>query len=896
MKNISVWVSLAVFLSTSSIVEAGRAWDYEYNEMGLVILKDGPRTDVSDVYTYEYDDDGNLTLETNPLGQTTVYSDFFGNDRPGTIQLENGETWLNTYDWNGNIQTTELSSSDGALVYSYQYNAAGQIIHAELPDGSTLDIKYDVAGRTLKLTNETGDEVNITRDLLGNITTWEASDDAGSIVRRYQQAFDAGGRKYQNIDGDNQSTNIVNNSRNQLEETTDALSRQTSYTYNDLDRVTDIVDPASGTTSFEYNDRGQVTSVTDPNGHVTTYIYNGYGDLTNESSPDTGTATYTYDLAGNRKTRTNALSQTTSYTYDALNRLTTITYYDESQVQLEYDLEDHSYSIGRLSRVTDRNGHTTDYNYDVTGQIASKEISYSSTPAISLTTIWNYASNGQLVSIEYPGGDTLEFSYDGAGKVAKLSWQNVGDSASQILATSIEYLPWSELVTGLTYGNGLKLTREYDLDGDLATSSLQGTTTLRERTLTRDAINRIQQIEQQGETGDDTQYFQYDLLSHLTVADQQGLEDSFDYDAVGNRTEHSNDDGDSTQYSYESGTNRLESITGTKAETLVLNALGQTVQQGQGYFDYDPTGHLASVSANSVTTSYEYGVDQLRVSKAQDSVTTYYNYDQQGRLINEVDSTGNVLKNYVWLGIEPLAMIENGQIYYIHSDHLATPQIATDESGAIVWQLQQRAFGEDVADEDPDEDGQQVTLNLRFPGQYYDAESGLSYNWHRYYDPSLGRYIQSDPIGLMGGINTYGYAYQNPLIYTDPLGLDVYLCSQPAFGISWNPLDHQWIKTDSVEAGMGPAKSSCGDAGNQSGDLPGDPVQVCDHRQRDKTNSSCELVSDVDENKVNEQLELGRPLGRWWPWNQCQSFASDVLRNSSTKTCRSTRRGIRCYR
>ena len=132
-----------------------------------------------------------------------------------------------------------------------------------------------------------------------------------------------------------------------------------------------------------------------------------------------------------------------------------------------------------------------------------------------------------------------------------------------------------------------------------------------------------------------------------------------------------------------------------------------------------------------------------------------------------------------------------------------------------------------------------------------------------------------------------------PQTYTDPYGLDVYLCRQPAFGISWNPIDHHWIRTDTIEAGMGPSNSNCGNAGNDSGDMPGDPVEVCDHSERDMTGASCELISNVDENLVNDQLQLGRPLGRWSPWNQCQSFVADVLRNARTG-CRQTRRGRRC--
>ena len=105
------------------------------------------------------------------------------------------------------------------------------------------------------------------------------------------------------------------------------------------------------------------------------------------------------------------------------------------------------------------------------------------------------------------------------------------------------------------------------------------------------------------------------------------------------------------------------------------------------------------------------------------------------------------------------------KIYYIHNDHLGTPQVVTDEAQQVVWQADYKPFGEvDVVVDE-------IGLDARFPGQYADDESGLYYNYYRDYDPSLGRYLQSDPIGLGGGINTYGYVNQNPLIFADPYGL-----------------------------------------------------------------------------------------------------------------------------
>jgi len=112
------------------------------------------------------------------------------------------------------------------------------------------------------------------------------------------------------------------------------------------------------------------------------------------------------------------------------------------------------------------------------------------------------------------------------------------------------------------------------------------------------------------------------------------------------------------------------------------------------------------------------------------------------------------------------------KVVYLEADTLNTPRKATDHTGKVVWAWRSDAFGSTAPLEDPDGDGQKTTLNLRFPGQYFDAESGLYYNVNRYYDPAVGRYTQPDPIGVAGGLNPCSYAGGNPLSYTDPKGLN----------------------------------------------------------------------------------------------------------------------------
>ena len=186
-------------------------------------------------------------------------------------------------------------------------------------------------------------------------------------------------------------------------------------------------------------------------------------------------------------------------------------------------------------------------------------------------------------------------------------------------------------------------------------------------------------------------------------------------------------------------------------------------------FGWDSLGRLKTVRRNGQELA-GYGCDSQnrRVRKSVGAKTTYYLYDLESRLIAEIAGSGRVLREYVWLGQEPVALLEyelRPGLYYYINDHLGTPQRLITGEGTVVWQAAYLPFGRTQAQLGT------VQNNLRFPGQYYDAETGLHYNWHRYYDPETGRYLSPDPIGLEGGLNLYAYMENDPVNWVDPWGL-----------------------------------------------------------------------------------------------------------------------------
>jgi RHS repeat-associated protein len=284
-----------------------------------------------------------------------------------------------------------------------------------------------------------------------------------------------------------------------------------------------------------------------------------------------------------------------------------------------------------------------------------------------------------------------------------------------------------------------------------------------------------------------TRTYTYDEIQRLdTEAGFSGQRDHA-YDLNGNRTTDSaSTPGTPTTATYTANTNRVATINGA---AVSIDAAGQITNDGLNTYTWDDAGRLKTVSrGGQLRATYHYDHKHRRTRKVttaaapQGSKTLFFHYDDQDRLIAETTETGAPVRSYLWADAHLLAQIEYRWVVSLgrydlsrellfELDQLGTPRQARLNTGPAVWRWESDGYGTSPANEDPDGNGQPTTVNLRFPGQYYDEESGLHYNWHRYYVPRLGRYLSSDPIGVTGGHNLFLYADGRPTRYIDRTGL-----------------------------------------------------------------------------------------------------------------------------
>jgi RHS repeat-associated protein len=776
----------------------------------LVKQIDGPRTDVSDVVNISYygatDTSGCATgigncyrrgdrnQVTNALGQSIAFLRYDAEGRATKIRDANNVIAEMTYHPRGWLTQQILRGPNDAVttddqITDYVFDARGNLTKLTTPDGNYVDMIYDNRNRLTQITNQAGNRLVYTYDSEGNRQTAKSYLGAsGSTLTRSQSfSIDLLSRLTQ-VQGStvDKSTSLVYDAAGRQTMITDPNLVQSTQTYDDLDRlVSTVADSASGgiqsTTQMTYDAIGNVRSVIDPKNLTTSYTYDALGRLTQQVSPDSGTSSFTYDDAGNQKTMTDARSITATYSYDALNRLTTVVYPTTAEnVTYLYDTAntvctvDENFPLGRLSKMTDQSG-TTEYCYDRFGNTTRK---VQTTGGQVLTVRYSYNKSNQLAGMTYPDGTLIDYVRDTQARVKEVGVTVTGGTR-QVLVGNAAYLPGGP-ASSWQYGTTRTLTRNYDLD------------------------YRSTGVRDPGAGGLDIGYI-YDSASYLkqiTTQSASAIRAKFDYDALGRMLDRKNAaDVIQESYTYDKTGNRLAATVGGTTTTNTYPATNHRLTQvGAVARAYDNAGNLTSIggttkefvynNANRMSTAKAGGVVQGTYVyngfgeqvQRQTATTTRFVYDEVGQLIGQYDSTGTAIQQYVAMNGIPVGMIvslaqattANGRLKYVEPDQLGTPRAIIDPTRQVAiwrWDENSEGFGNTAPNIDPDADGTNVVFDLRFPGQRYDQSSGLYYNYFRDYEPGVGRYTQSDPIGLAGGISTYSYVGANPLSGIDVYGL-----------------------------------------------------------------------------------------------------------------------------
>lgn len=745
----------------------------------------------SSITRYAYDSRGNVTKVTDPLGnETTLAYDAYGfvnkiiypannstsitNDlvgNPTMVEDPLGNKKRYSYDPKGNIAST---TDQLGRTYSYSYDYKDRVTSITDPLGSITRYSYDGDGNLLQQTTNSGtaqeQTTNYSYDFLSRLQT--VTDPLGNVTRHSyagpacptcstnapgpatitdplgnnsRYSYNKNGKPIQIVDPLGNSTQLLRTALGQISRITDANNNSTSLGYDKNGRTIRRINATGGVTQLGYDPLGNLSSITDPKGNSTSFSYDLAGRQTKETRPLGQNLTYSYYANGLLKTATDANNNTTTYSYDKAGRLIETSRSDNSKETYSYD------PVGNLIAYTGP-GISSSITYDQLNRKTQETVTYGT---ITKTYSYSYDANGNKQTFVSPEGKTYSYTHNKNNQLTDITADNK--------TITLEH-QWIRQ-TKTTLPNNITTSYSYNQNNWLAAiETKQNSSTLSKQQNSFDKTGNIttKTTEQQ------TISYSYDPLYQLT---QAGAE-SFSYDNNGNRADSTADANNrvtataTASYSYDNNGNTL-----TKTENNNTTS-----------YSYDAANRLTQVTLpNGQTATYSYDPFNRRISKTANGQTTFYLYADEG-LVGEYTETGTAKKTYAWLpdstwGTNPISQTDNGITYYYLNDHLGTPQKLINEQGTVVWAATYDAFGKASITTST------VSNNIRFPGQYYDEETGLHYNWNRYYDPGTGRYTQEDPIGLKGkDFNFYRYTLNSPTGWGDPWGLITYIPQSPNDG------------------------------------------------------------------------------------------------------------------
>ncbi len=655
--------------------------------------------------------------------------------------------------YNGLDQLTALKDPKGVQT-GYSINAFGNVLIETSPDVGTSRNSYDAAGNLSQRTDARGLASSYTYDALNRVTQISSTSFSTATAAvapmvtkfNYDSATNGIGRLAQIVDG----------------------SGNTAYVFDGYGRIASksqsLLNGQNHALRYTYAPGGQIASITYPSGRIVSYLSNG-GRVTSIML-----AASVKDIA---KPFVNAI------TYTALNQVKSWLWASGDSANRAFD------SDGRMSA-----NEFASYSYDPASRITAITQNLYAPSSLGLD------SKGRPVISTSPyavSPVSYQIGYDSRDRVVSFSRKNANSSADAVAnnSTNNAHASYSydansnrtsSAQTGAQIGSGSKDSYERNNNNN-------GSTTSQRQWSIEPSSNRLIGFSQQIVTTDERGKTKTSSISRVNYA----------LDAAGNQTS----DGLS-RYDIDAQ-GRIASLTqghDDDKQTSVYrhNGLGQRVFKSQPInTDYEPSDKESGAAYVAwLKSKFGWMFNNANSAANKAKLGTAYAYDEAGNLMGEYGNGGassNGTIEYIWLptpggGTELVGAVLNtngiSNTYAVHTDHLGTPRRITDRFNKPVWQWAYSAFGDnapttvqnyfkvtsnDEAGDDDKNNGTALTFNLRFPGQYFDKESGLNYNYFRSYDSKTGRYTQADPIGLGGGLNRFGYVEGNPLSKTDPTGL-----------------------------------------------------------------------------------------------------------------------------
>jgi large repetitive protein len=702
-----------------------KIWKYDYNNMGWLISMTNPLPITHSTY-FEYDGVGNKTKETDPEGREKTY--FFDPE-------------------NRVIRSTE---SAGTAISQFFYNGDGKLIRQVDAEGKETRFEYDLDGRLIKTIDGNGNQIaNEYADGAGGSSCPSCSGANGAgqpsrtifptFSRTY--AYDSRGRKVQETDvlseTESYTTQFVYDGMGNILSQIDKEGNTTIYQYDELGRRIKVADPLNQITEYAYDNRGNLISLKDAKGNSTTFEYDRNNRVTKETRPMGQATCYFYNPVGALDYKIVAKNQKIAYEYDDAGRMIRTKYF--ASLGDSNPVKTVSFTYSPSGKLLSYNDGTTSaaYGYDDSGRKLSETFNYGS---FELTYSYSYHKNGLKKSLTMPDGTRYDYTYDANNQVSTIGIPGQG------VMTYNQYT-WNAPAV-ITLPGGIRKENTY-------TPLMQPKTIAVKDLAQNPLMNYTYDYSPAGNiTAKNTEgvnyAYQYDALYRLTNAVNPGDTESFTYDPVGNRlTAAISGQPSADSYTHNSN-NELLGYDGISYEYDANgNTVSKTDSSGIITFTYDVDNRLIQFrNQQSAIRNYYYDPFGKRLWKEANDIRTNFLYSDEG-LIGEYNSSGLELKTYGYVPnstwtTNPLFLKIGTSYYFYQNDHLGTPQKITDSNGNVVWSATYDVFGKATVNITA------IENNLRFPGQYYDSESGLHYNYHRYYDPSMGRFVMADPIGIVG--------------------------------------------------------------------------------------------------------------------------------------------------